>query len=144
MRIVLDSNILVRAFLRPNGLANQLLLAIVDRDHNLLLSNKILLEVARVLRYPRMIELHRKSEGAVYDFVEWLRIVAETIAFDPFVRAPIRDENDILVLQTVLSGGAEILCTCDRDFFEPPASIFLKNREIEVLTDVQLIRRLRA
>lgn len=143
MKIVVDSHLLVRAFLQPNGFANQLLLAIVDSDHSLLLSNEILLEVSRVLRYPRLIELHRKSEEAVYEFVGWLRIVAETAVLDPFIRAPIRDENDVFVLHTALSGGAGVLCTCDRDFFEPPASIFLKNREIEVLTDVELMRRLR-
>lgn len=144
MRIVVDSNLLVRAFLQPGGLANQLLLNIIDSDHSLLLSNEIVLEVSRVLRYPRMTNLHAASEGEVYDFIGWLRIVAEMIVFDPFVLAPIRDESDIFVLQTALSGGAEFLCTCDRDFFEPPASIFLESRGIAVVTDAQLMRRLKA
>jgi putative PIN family toxin of toxin-antitoxin system len=144
VRIVVDSNLLVRAFLHPNGLASQLLLTIIDSDHSLLLSNEMVLEVSRVLRYPRMIILHAANEEEVYDFQGWLRIVAEMIAFDPFVRAPIRDESDIFVLQTALSGGAEILCTCDREFFEPPASIFLESRGIAVLTDAQLMQRLKA
>lgn len=144
MRIVIDSNLLVRAFLQPNGLAKQLLLTIIESDHSLLLSNEIVLEVSRVLRYPRLINLHAANEEEIYDFVGWLSIVAEMVAFDPFVLAPIRYESDIFVLQTAMSGGAEILCTCDRDFFEPPASIFLESRGIAVLTDTQLMRRLRA
>jgi putative PIN family toxin of toxin-antitoxin system len=144
VRIVVDSNLLVLAFLQPNGLASQLMLTIIAKNHSLLLSNEIVLEVSRVLRYPRMINLHAASEKDVYNFVGWLRIVAEMIAFDPFVPAPIRDESDIFVLQTALSGGAEILCTCDRDFFEPPASIFLESRGIAVLTDAQLMRKLNA
>jgi putative PIN family toxin of toxin-antitoxin system len=143
VRIVVDSNLLIRAFLQPNGLASRVLLAIIDSGHSMILSNEILSEVARVLRYPRMTKLHGESEGAVYDFVGWLRIVTEGITFDPLVWAPIRDENDIFVLQAALSGGAEILCTCDRDFFEPPASIFLESRGIEVLTDAQLMQRLK-
>lgn len=143
MRIVVDSNILVSAFLKPNGLASKLLVAIIDRGHSLLISNEILHEVARVLRYPRIVRLHGEDEGAVYNFVEWLRIVGEEIALDALIRAPIRDENDIFVLQIALSGGAEILCTGDKDFFEPPGSIFLESRGIEVLTDAQLMKRLR-
>jgi putative PIN family toxin of toxin-antitoxin system len=144
MRIVLDSNLLVRAFLQPKGPANQLLLAILDRSHVLVLSSEILIETARVLRYPRVIELHGEGEGTIYDFVEWLRLVADTIPFDPFLHAPIRDVNDIFVLQTALSGRADALCTCDRDFFEPPAARFLQAHGIEVLTDVEMLRRLRA
>lgn len=142
MRIVVDSNLLIRAFVNPKGVAGSLLIAIVDRGHSLLISNEILVEVARVLRYPRMIKLHGEDEGAVYNFVEWLRIVGEWIIFNPPVRAPIRDENDIFVVQIAISGGAEILCTGDRDFFEPPASTFLASRRITVLTDVQLKRML--
>ena len=144
MRIVVDSNVLVSAFLKPNGPTNRMVLAIIDRGHSLLISNEILHEVARVLRYPRMVRLHGEDEGAVYRFVEWLRVLAEGIVRDPLVQVPIRDVNDIFVVQIALSGGAEILCTCDRDFFEPPASIFLESRGIEVLTDAQLMPRLKA
>jgi predicted nucleic acid-binding protein len=91
-----------------------------------------------------MIDLHGKDEGAVYEFVEWLRIVGEGIVLNPLVWAPIRDGNDIFVVQIAISGGAEILCTGDRDFFEPPASIFLASHRITVLTDVQLKRMLDA
>ena len=56
--------------------------------------------------------------------------------------APIRDRNDIFVLQTALSGEADVVCTGDRDFFTPPASIFLATCGIDVLTDAQLMRRL--
>jgi predicted nucleic acid-binding protein len=63
---------------------------------------------------------------------------------DPLSRAPIRDPNDIFVLQTALSGKADVLCTGDQDFFAPPASIFLASCGIAVLTDAQLIRRLEA
>jgi hypothetical protein len=46
------------------------------------------------------------------------------------------------VLQTALRGEADALCTLDRDFFEPPASIFLAGYGIDVLTDVELMRKL--
>lgn len=144
MRILVDSNILVRAFVSSHGSAHDLLLAILSTEHAVVLSNEMLAEVSRVLRYPRLMAVHGKPEEAIYDFVGWLRGAAEMVAVNPLKHTPIRDRNDIFVLQTVLSGEADVLCTGDRDFFEPPASVFLANCGIEVLTDVDLLRRLRA
>ena len=90
MRIVLDSNILVRAFVSSRGLAHDLLLVILTSDHTLILSNEILIEAARVLRYPRLLAAHGESEEAIYNFTGWLRDAAEIIALDPLTRAPIR------------------------------------------------------
>lgn len=143
MRIVLDSNILIRAFAKSQGLANELLLAILAGDHTLILSNEMLFELARVLRYPRLAAVHGQNEEAIYIFTGWLRDAAEVIALNPLTAAPIRDRNDIFVLQTALNGEADVLCTHDRDFFEPPASILLARLGIDVLTDAQLMGRLR-
>jgi putative PIN family toxin of toxin-antitoxin system len=142
VRIVLDSNILIRSFAKSQGLAHELLLAILAGDHTLILSNEMLFEVARVLRYPRLASVHGQNEEAIYNFTGWLRDAAEIVALNPLTAAPIRDRNDIFVLQTALNGEADVLCTHDRDFFEPPASLFLAGIGIDVLTDAQLMRRL--
>ena len=140
MRIVLDSNILVRAFTSSHGLAHELLLAILAGDNTLILSNEMLFEVARVLRYPRLMAVHGQTEEAIYDFTCWLRNAADIVALNRLESTPIRDRNDIFVLQTALSGEADVLCSGDRDFFEPPASIFLASGGIAVFKDEQLIR----
>lgn len=142
MRIVLDSNILVRAFVSSHGLARGLLLAILSSGHTLILCNEIVFETARVLRYPRLMAVHGENEEAIYNFTGWLRAAAEMVVLDPLARAPIRDRSDIFVLQTVLCGEADVLCSGDHDFFTPPASIFLASCGIDVLTDAQLMRRL--
>lgn len=54
MKIVLDTTILVRANEHSQGLARELLMLIVNGGHRLILSNEILYELARVLRYPRL------------------------------------------------------------------------------------------
>lgn len=55
MRVVLDTNILVRANpkVSPQGLARDLLLTIVSGLHVLILSPAILVEVQRLLTYPQ-------------------------------------------------------------------------------------------
>jgi putative PIN family toxin of toxin-antitoxin system len=144
VRIVLDTNILVRAFANSHGLAHRLLQVILAESHLLLLSNEMLAELSRVLRYPRLAMDHGGDEEAVYEFIGWLRHSAEIISVTPFTVAPIRDSNDVIVLQTALLGAADVLCTVDRDFFAPPASIFLADRGIAVMTDAQLMRILRS
>jgi predicted nucleic acid-binding protein len=86
--------------------------------------------------------VHGENEEAIYNFTGWLRDAAEIVALDPLTRAPIRDRNDIFVLQTALGGEADLVCTGDRDFFTLPASIFLASCGIDVLTDAQLMGRL--
>ena len=62
----------------------------------------------------------------------------------PLLLTPIRDVNDIVVMQTAVIGEADILCTKDRDFFEPPAEGFLRKAGIAVLDDISLMRQLRS
>ena len=143
MRIVLDTAILVRGHASAKGLARDLLLNIVNSEHVLLHSNEMRSELAKVLRYPRMLALHGLSENRIYDYVSFLREVAEVIVPNPMLVPTIRDRNDIIVMQTALLGEAHILCTKNRDFFEPPAVTFLLNAGIGVLDDISLIRRLR-
>lgn len=139
MRIVLDSNILVRSFSGRGGLAKELLLKVLSNDHQLILSSEMLAEVTRVLRYPRMMMSHGQDEEAIYEFAVSLRNGAEFVMLDPLTSVEIRDRDDILILQTALAGEADVICTIDRDFFEPPASVFLARRGIAVVTDVQLM-----
>lgn len=143
MKIVLDTTVLVRANERTHGLARELLLLVVEGKHTLLLSNEMLHELARVLRYPRLQLLYDLPESLVFDYVRFLRQVSEIVELNPLVTAPIRDVNDIIVMQTAIIGEAEILCTTDDDFFEEPASGYLKKLGIAVLDDISLVHRLR-
>jgi len=79
-------------------------------------------EVAKVLRYPRLQELYGLSEAQVYEFVGYLREVAEIIPLNPLLVLPTRDVADIMVLQAAVLGEADVLCTRDEDFYTPAAS----------------------
>jgi putative PIN family toxin of toxin-antitoxin system len=113
VRIVLDTAILVRGHGGSPGLARGLLIGIVESDHILLLSNEMLYELARVLRYPRMLALHGLSEKRIYDYVGFLREAAEIVIPNPLLITPIRDVNDTIVMQTAVIGEADVLCTND-------------------------------
>jgi len=143
VRIVLDTTILVRTTERSHGPARDLLLQLIAGPHTLVLSNEILNELARVLRYPRLQEFYGLSEARIYDFLGFLREVAETVTLNPLLIFPSRDANDIVVLQTAVLGDADVLCTKDEDFYGPPASEFLRKLGIAVMDDVSLLHRLR-
>lgn len=134
---------MVRANEHSHGLARDLLTSIVKSKHTVLLSNEMLHELARVLRYPRLQAFYDLTEDLVYDYIAFLRRSAEIVTLSPFVTAPIRDVNDVIVAQTAIIGEADILCTKDEDFFEKPAGEYLNKMGIVVLDDIALMRRLR-
>jgi predicted nucleic acid-binding protein len=67
VKIVLDTTILVRANEHSHGLARELLTNIVESKHTLLLSNEMLHELARVLRYPRLQTFYGLPEDVVFN-----------------------------------------------------------------------------
>ncbi|MGH9643644.1 MAG: putative toxin-antitoxin system toxin component, PIN family [Terriglobales bacterium] len=144
MRIVLDTTILVRSTEKSHGPARDLLLNLIAGRHTLLLSNEILHELARVLRYPRLQAFYGLSDARIYDFVGLLREVAEIVTLTPLLTPPIRDVNDIVVVQTAVLGEANVLCTRDRDFYTAPAAEFLDHAGIAVMDDISLLKRLRS
>ncbi len=130
MKIVLDTTILVRANEHSHGLARELLMRIVGSDHRLLLSNEMLYELARVLRYPRLQAFYGLPEELVFEYTNFLRSSSEIIPLNPLVTAPIRDVNDVVVMQTAIIGEADVLCTKDDDFFAEPAREYLRKMGI--------------
>ena len=143
MRIVVDTTILVRATEASHGPARELLLRIIEDRHTLVLSNEILYELARVLRYPRLLKLYALTEERVYEYINLLRVVAEIVPLSPLLSAPMRDINDIVVAQTAILGEAEVLCTRDKDFYDRDAAQFLQDAGVTVLDDIALLQRLR-
>ena len=143
MRIVLDTTILVRANESSHGLARELIFSILSGGHSLVLSNEILYELGRVLRYTRLQSLYGLSEQRVYDYIGFLREVAEIVTLNVFLSAPIRDINDLIVVQTAVIGEADVLCTTDDDFYDPVITTFLTKLGINVLDDIALMRQIR-
>jgi len=143
VRIVLDTTILVRANESSQGLARQLLLEIVASRHTLLLSSEILYELARVLRYPRLQAFYGLPETRIYDYIGFLREVSELVRLNPLLSIPIRDVNDVVVVQTALIGEADVICTKDEDFYDPGLTRFLTRVGISVMDDATLMQRMR-
>ena len=143
MRVVLDTNILVRAHGRTQTQARKLLEELLHRGHDLVTSNEILAEVTKVLRYPKFQALYSLTDADLLEYTQFLQRVSHVVALDPQYRAPLRDPTDLTVLQTAELGEADILCTHDDDFYDQTILAYCAARGVEVCNEATLLRRLR-
>jgi putative PIN family toxin of toxin-antitoxin system len=142
LRIVLDTTVLVRAHPSSRSTGRKVLTALLAGRHTLLLSNEIVVETVRVLRYPRLQKLHALAEHELYDYAQFLQEACQTVVIQHPYHAPLRDPNDLDVMQTAERGEADVLCSNDRDFHEAGMITFCAARGIEVCTEAALLARL--
>src|SRR5438132_5766845 len=111
MRVLLDSNLLVRAVISPDGAANAIIEAIEQGSaHTLLVSEHLRDEVADVLRRDRMRDRWRVTEASVRAFVKRLDQISEAVAIAPLPPV-IADPKDQAVIEAAIAGRADVLCT---------------------------------
>ena len=122
MRVFLDTNVLVSAFTTRGICAD--ILAVVLAEHQLLLGEKVLEELGRVLR-----EKMRMPEESVIEADAFLRLEAAVISKGAEVDIPIRDPEDVEVFAQAVEGLADVLVTGDRDLLDVSAEL-----PIEVLS----------
>ena len=146
MRIVLDTNILVRANAKAKGPARELLLLIVNSpEHVLLLSPFLLKELERVLEYDRVRVATKLNDEEVAEYLSYVRAreVSEIVFPGPAPRVVPSDADDDPVVHTAVVGRAEILCTLNRDFYHASVLEYCKERGVLVGRDVAILDLLR-
>jgi len=108
----------------------------------LILSPFLLDETERVLDYPRIQSLYRLSPAEVQEHIDCLQAAAEIV--EPVISRPmVKDPHDEPVLFTAVTGRADVLCTLDRDFYDPAVLDFCSALGIAVMNDVELLQLLR-
>jgi putative PIN family toxin of toxin-antitoxin system len=144
MRVVLDTNILVRAAKASDNPARELLRILRANPHVLIVSPYLLDEVQRVLRYPRVQKQHGLSEEDMQAFHSALRGIAAVVELEgPPAEKPSPDPDDNPILQTAVYGQASHLCSRDRHFRAPEVQVYCRKHGIQVVTDLELLQLLR-
>jgi len=132
VRVVLDTNVLVSAFLSPDGAPAQLLTFALAGELTLLFDDRILAEYAEVLRRPRF----GLDEADVALVLRQLEADGERI--DPTRSTlDLPDESDRPFLDVAMTGGADALITGNTKHF-PTAG------EVPVLTPRAFLQRFEA
>ncbi len=142
MRVLPDVNVLVRAHEKSRGPARKLLLELIARKEIVLTSAEILIELGRVLRYPRVQALFGLSEEQIYEYVQFLKQVCQVVPIDLSWNFPIRDASDTAILKTAIAGEADYICTLDKDFYTAEVETFCATMGIVVLDDLAMMQRL--
>jgi putative PIN family toxin of toxin-antitoxin system len=115
MKVVLDTNVLVSALLKVDGIPARILRAVWDGNLELLISAPLLEELATVLEYPK---IRKRLVAEAVDtrlFLELLPFLTTSVTIGDIAVPRPRDADDWVVLATLVAGGADWLITCDAD-----------------------------
>jgi putative PIN family toxin of toxin-antitoxin system len=143
-KIVLDTNIIVRAVASPSGLASELSRRTISDGNLLCTSNFMLAELDRVLRYPRVRKIHGLSDTEIEDFVRSIQQVALVVEADASKSVRFtRDKNDDPVIETTLRTKADYLYSIDKGIVAKNVVDHCKAYGVDVVSDTALIAILR-
>ena len=114
-KAVLDSSVLVSAFIKPHGTTAKLLRAAEGGAFVLYLSPEILSETAEVLLRPKITERYRRAPGAAQEFCAGLAESAQLVRGLAELRGAVPlDPKDDKIVATAVKAGAGYLVTGDR------------------------------
>ena len=112
MRVVLDTNVVVSAFLSPTGTPAQILARWENQAFDLVASKPLLLEYQRALNYHRVAARHGMSPEEVEEIVEGFREFALLVEPAETLELP-GDPDDAKVLECAVEGSAEYVVSGD-------------------------------
>lgn len=119
-RAVLDSSVLVSAFITPHGSVVRLLREPVRSRFELCLSDAILTEtVETLLSKPRLRRYASYADEDVHEFVLWLLTQAEMVPDLPAPRVVPNDPKDDPIVAAAVAAKADYLVIGDRAHLLP-------------------------
>lgn len=111
LRVVIDTDVLLSAFLSSAGASRQLVLGALDRKFLLLLSTPLLMEYEAVLHRPENLERARASVADTDAVLDALAGICVPVVFDYNWRPTGAHDDDELVVETAINGQAGVLAT---------------------------------
>ncbi len=119
-KVVLDSSILVSAFIAPQTELMLLLRLPLRHRYELVLSKEILSETAQSLLTKERVRRYASyTDDDVHPYLAWLLSVATIVEEVPELSAVPADPKDNMVLATAVAAQADYLVTGDRRHLLP-------------------------
>jgi uncharacterized protein len=112
---VIDSTVLVSAFLTKGGVSAELLRYAREGVFVVFLSEEILTETEHTLSYPRIRARYTYTDEDVTDFLDRLRLAADLITDLPGLTGIVRDPNDDMIIATARRANTAYIVTRDDD-----------------------------
>jgi len=138
-KAVLDSGVLVSAFLTPKGVSAELLYLAYQEVFQIYLCDEIFKEIKRVLlEYPHIRKYYSYSNRQVTMFCEGLRAAVNLVTKLPSIKTIINDPNDDMVVACAVKAKANYIVTRDDDML-----ILKKYKWIKIVPPEEFIEILR-
>jgi uncharacterized protein len=113
MRVVIDTNVIVSAFLSPSGVPAQLLNLLEQGAFELLVSEPILAEYLKALSYPRVRARHGMDSAALAEVIDDLCAASVLVEPGESLRVVPQDPADDKFFECAVAGGATYLVSGD-------------------------------
>jgi len=114
LRAVVDTNILVRAVIKPAGTVGPVLLRLRQGSYTLLYAQSLLEELVDVLNRPRIREKYELTEQDIQTVVGLVLLRGEAVT--PTERIAVcRDPKDDEFLEVAVTGEADVIVSGDQD-----------------------------
>lgn len=114
MRAVIDTNILIRALIKPEGTVGPVLRRLAAGDYSIIYSEPLLEELFAKLVLPRIRVKYRVDDEAVKALLAVFALRGELVLPDRTVRV-CRDPDDNMMIEAALAGNASHVVTGDED-----------------------------
>lgn len=112
-RTVLDANQFVSAILSPDGAPAEVLNTWREGFFELVVSPPIIEEIRRVLNYPRLSKIHKKSSKEIDQFIEELELLSFLSPGKLSLSVVKNDPTDDKYIAAALEGEAQFIVTGD-------------------------------
>ena len=111
MRIVVDTNLFVSALIRPNGIPAQILTH--ETPFQLVTTEEILVELERVLGYPRINRKYNLSDETVREYLARIRDDSDLVEISDSAAGVSPDPDDDKFLACAAESGANYIVSGD-------------------------------
>ena len=139
IKAVLDSGVLVSAFVTPKGISAELPHSARQDLFKIYLCEQIFEEIKRVLlTYPHIREQYFYSNRQVAMFCQGLRDATNLVAKIPVIKVVANDPNDDMVVACAIKAKAQYIVTRDDDIL-----VIGKYKGIKIVTPEDFMEVLR-
>ena len=114
MRAVVDTNILIRALIKPQGTVAPVLRHLAERNYTLVYSAALLDELLAKLVLPRIRQKYQISDTLIQRTIALIALRGERVEPARTIRI-CRDPNDNMLIEAALTGAAQYIVTADED-----------------------------
>jgi putative PIN family toxin of toxin-antitoxin system len=113
-RAIVDTNILIRGVIMPNGTVGPVITRLRDGDYTLVYSAPLIDELLEKLALPRIREKYHLNDQDIDDLLALIALRGELVT--PTRKVKIcRDPKDDMFIEAALAGNAEVIVTGDED-----------------------------